>query len=799
MACSKFLQNFRSELLQRFLESFENDNQNSVFIGIGRILPWSRDTLEEIKNPSDSIPLGDDSIIPLVRDTDMDIAASKRNLFFMKQVLPRDISFLVPRYSWEEGTVYDKYRDSEELFDPRKRFFVYNETNRGVYKCLDNNNDSPSSYIPESDFLEPFITNDNYTWKLIYKIPDSVEAKFAIRGFSDLEEYIPIRYIDYFPPQGSEEELQQKTIQDNSLNGSIEFVEINPNFKNFISLDTEKCAIGKETCFVFEDALTGATSVKISTCISDHPPNNSFYLENLVFNVVGETSDLLRRVIKTSELVVETVQNEECSRYINLTFEPPLDQTIFRNTLFNIEPWIRVSGDGTSKDFLNSLGLNQAEFKANFTADNIINDIRVIDSGKNYSYAKAFFQSGITTTNNLTSPEIAAWNLNYSRFLNPILPPQGGHGNNALKELGSSDLAFLTLILGNEENKLTPINDFRQIVLVKNPILNNPLAHLRFSTELSSLLQEGTEIFDSSNSQNSGIVKRIFEYSGDGVTGFEILVEGISGSFFEAEGISFSNTTATIDKSSRFSDHYRLYEIAGTENKSILKLVITLPDGQQAFNGRPRDVVVGIGQTAGNYISPSLASGMIRRLQLVGSSNIELSLENYSGKFNIGEKLLLVPRLSSGVPSLEQCNIIEFRYEKEDSRDIGYSMTTKIEIVSQSGVDFNANSFSLDQAIYSYPDSNTDEETIGSGHLFDFVLESGTTANLEVVGARYRSFQVGDYIPYNLDGDRMFATINKVIEPEVRYDSGEVLYLNNISPIVRNSSNRDQINLVLST
>jgi hypothetical protein len=806
MACSKFLQNFRNELLQKFLDSFDNDNQNSLFIGIGRILPWSRDSIEEIKNPSDFSPLGNDDFIPPVNDTDREKANAKRNLFFIKQVLSRDISFLVSKYSWEQGVVYDKYRDDAELFDPKKRFFVYNETDKGVYKCLDNNNDSPSESVPSSSNLGPFSTSDNYTWKLMYRISDTAEAKFNIKSFSDLDEFIPVKFIDYFPPQvGNEEELEQKIIQDNSVNGSIEFVEINPEFKNFISLDREKCAIGKNTCVIFEDAMTGATSVRVSACI-EHPPNQPFYLENLVFNVVGDSSDILRRIIKTSNLVIQTVNENECARYINLTFDTPLDRMLEQNTEFNIEPWIRVIGDGIAKNSeSNSLGLNAAEFKPFFSLDGKLDNIKIVDSGKNYSYAKAIFESGITNTSNLSEGEITSWNLNYNSFLNPILPPSGGHGSNSLKELGSSDLGLFTVIRGNEENKLTPINDFRQIVLIKNPILNNPVAHLRFSTELSSLLEEGTEVSDISNPQNTGTVKRIYEYEyGDGETeGFEILLEGISGSFFESEGISFANTSATIDKSSIFSDHYRLYNIAGTENKSLLKL--TVSNNQQLFEGTPRDIVMGIGQTSGIYVKPSLASGMIRKLDLVGNK-LTISLEDYSGNFNLGEKLLVIPRDGNEVASIQDCNVIEFRYEKEESRDIGYSMTTKIEISTSEGLEMNANSFSLDQTIYSYKEETStakylSEEIVGSGHLFNFVLESGTTATLEVVGARYESFKVGDFIPYNtpLGGDIEFAIINKVIEPEVRYDSGEVLYMNNLSPIVRTSANRDQINLVLST
>lgn len=801
MSCSKFLQNFRSELLQKFVDSFENDNQNTLFIGIGRILPWSRDSIEEIKNPLDSASLGDDRDIPPVGDTDREKSSLKRNMIFMKQILPKDISFLVPRYSWESGTVYDNYRDDQELFDPRKRFFVYNETTKGVYKCLDNNKDSTSTLIPSvEDNNLPFLTSDGYTWKLMYRVSDDLESRFQIRGFGELDEFVPIRFIDYFPSsQGSNEEIQQKNFQDSAVGGSIEFVDVNQIFKDSIILDTERCAIGKNTCVLFEAAITGATSAKLSPCVL-HPPIEDNYLENLVFNAKNETSDVQRRVIRESKFV--TIFDDSgvtCNQYIEISFQPPLDVALPVNTEFDIEPWIRVIGDGTAKNGVsNTLGLNTAEFKPLFFGEsNVLDYIKVVDTGKDYSYAKAIFQGGIDYPPPSSTVDIQKWEDNYFLFLNPVLPPEGGHGSNPLKELGSSDLALLTLIQGNEENKITPTNDFRQIFIVKNPILNNPVVHLRFSTEKGESLQLGTQI---SSSSNTGIVKRIFEYSA-GTTGFEILVEGISGSFFGATSISYDGGTNTIDNSSRFSDGYKSYEIGGTENKTLLKLEI---DSRTTFQGKPRDVVMGVGATSGNFVAPSFASGMIRKLVDRGS-NLEVFLEDYSGKFNIGERLLLIPRTSSSPPTLQDSSVRFFSFEKENLGEIGYSLVTKLEI-STTDINFTQNSFGIDQAIYSYPVPESDpsvlnEQVVGSGHLFNFRIVGGQTAELEVVGARYKSFRVGDFIPYNVlqGGDIAFSTINKVVESEIRYDSGEVLYMNNISPVARTSANRDQINLVIST
>lgn len=55
-----------------------------------------------------------------------------------------------------------------------------------VYKCLDNNNNAPSTYKPTGTQLEPIKTLDGYIWKFMYSIPINLRNKF----FTD--EYIPV-------------------------------------------------------------------------------------------------------------------------------------------------------------------------------------------------------------------------------------------------------------------------------------------------------------------------------------------------------------------------------------------------------------------------------------------------------------------------------------------------------------------------------------------------------------------------------------------------------------------------------
>jgi hypothetical protein len=837
MSCSKIIQSFKSELLENYIKYFTNETSNSLFIGIGRTLPWNRNALFDLRGSDDS-ELGNDSIVPLSLDSDQEKSVLRRNMFFIKEISPNDFSFLVRNYEWESGQIYDNYRNEDQLFEePKRNFFIYNSLTKGVYKCLDNNDRSPSTVIPsEVSNSVPFQTADGYTWKLMYRLTDDQETKFGIKGFDDLNDFIPVKFIDYSPT--ITEEIQQKQFQDSSLNGSIEFVDINSEFKEYIGLDRDICTFN-DSCFLYADSPTGSTTIDIHQCTLKVGNTGAGALANLVFSAENLNGlEIQRRLIDDSKQVILQLdangasgEDGLCITYVKLHLRHPTDRFLPKETRYRIEPWIKVLGDGESDGITSNstIGLNSAEFKPVFNHESGANgvsrirSIKVIDKGKNYLYAKAFFPSAgaegstspnfvginylgpmdISTTGTTENQSIfQRWLNNSTNLLIPVLPPLGGHGSNPLKELGSSDLLLKTIFQGNEENKLTPENDFRQIFLIKNPELNNPIIHLRFDTALPEEMEIGTQIFDG---ENSGIVKKIYNYSqiggggGMGVTGFELLVDSISGSFENSSGITgLGNIGALTLSQSRFSDSYKEYKIAGTENKNLM---IVRTTNQSAFTGKVRDVAIGCGSTGSNKISPSFASGMIRNLVVVGN-NIDIFLEDFSGRFKEGENVMIVPKNSNINPSIQTGFVLGTRYQKENVLDVGYSLITKIEIQQDdSEENFDQFSFENDQLIYSYSEcpvtrKSETEEIIGNGHLFSYQILSNSTAIIEVVGAKYNAFQVGQVIPYGSSIN--CAVINKVTESEIKYDSGEVLHINNLEPVARSSSSREEVNLVIS-
>ena len=102
------------------------------------------------------------------------------NIFVIKKVTNNNVKLVLERIDWSTGYTYDYYRDDVDMLlkDDNgflvRKFYVRNKYNQ-VFKCLWNNNDSPSTDEP---YFQPgsYGTNnmfrgiDGYKWKYMYTI-----------------------------------------------------------------------------------------------------------------------------------------------------------------------------------------------------------------------------------------------------------------------------------------------------------------------------------------------------------------------------------------------------------------------------------------------------------------------------------------------------------------------------------------------------------------------------------------------------------------------------------------------------
>ena len=127
------------------------------------------------------------------------------SMLFMKRVTSDDVRMIIPRYNWQSGSIYDKYRHNIDHINPstsldaktlyESKYIVVNSEFK-VYICI-NNGENPENTNGQKSTSEPnFATTspqkatvnatDGYVWKYLFTIPPSDVIKFAT------EKYIPL-------------------------------------------------------------------------------------------------------------------------------------------------------------------------------------------------------------------------------------------------------------------------------------------------------------------------------------------------------------------------------------------------------------------------------------------------------------------------------------------------------------------------------------------------------------------------------------------------------------------------------
>lgn len=133
-------------------------------------------------------PWGDENDPPTPTEDTATIKSIYKNMFVAKKINSNDLSPVIQRVDWTTGTTYDYYRDDVNMAQKDNNgnnfynYYVKNHYDQ-VFKCLWNNNDSPSTVEP---FFEPgsYDTNniyngtDGYKWKYIYTIDTGSKVKF---------------------------------------------------------------------------------------------------------------------------------------------------------------------------------------------------------------------------------------------------------------------------------------------------------------------------------------------------------------------------------------------------------------------------------------------------------------------------------------------------------------------------------------------------------------------------------------------------------------------------------------------
>lgn len=345
----------------------------------------------------------------------------RNNIIAAKRIYSNDISYVVPRFDWVSGTVYDKYNilDTGVVTSNGPKFYVYDNINHRVYKCIDNNNGAASVNRPTSTEPFNFKTADGYTWRYLYSIPTSLRNKFLTS--------------DYIPVYTS---IQSRYYSD----GGITEVTIVKAGVGYSSANTIITVIGDgtgaELIPVIENGQIGDVIIK--------NPGRDY--TRAVIEVVSTGNGQGAEI--TAELNIGDLDSDQALVEL-LTTSGTVDSidVLQGGSEYTSDSSVKIIGDGSGATA--SLDI----------VGGVIQRIIVTNPGEKYSWAEA------VVTPQVNPPRTAqATNVQSRVNVSPYL----GHGRNAIDELNANTLMFFGSVFSDRLGDFDVVTDYRQYGLIRD-------------------------------------------------------------------------------------------------------------------------------------------------------------------------------------------------------------------------------------------------------------------------------------------------------------------------------------------
>jgi len=185
---------FRINNSEQFHESFTEASPNVYYLGLGRPQAYGTLTRGDARTNyegTDVAPVTPgDSVVGEFNTFDDLLAA--------KKITSSDVTFAVPRINWSERT-FDIYRHDygEYVTGSTSTRVTANSgattlndaiyyvltTDRNVYKCIDNNNNTNSTIEPTGTGNSIITTADNYRWKYMCTLSAGQQSNFLSTDF----------------------------------------------------------------------------------------------------------------------------------------------------------------------------------------------------------------------------------------------------------------------------------------------------------------------------------------------------------------------------------------------------------------------------------------------------------------------------------------------------------------------------------------------------------------------------------------------------------------------------------------
>ena len=422
---------FRIHNAKQFVEAFDEVSFSSggavtdssgllnsnMYLFIGKVTSWDDDSTPPA--PTDA-----------VANTHYE---NWRDMIAAKKITSSDVSHCIPRKNWTNNTSYFAYTHTEATLDSQDFYVMTTDFN--VYKCLANNDTTSAGAVGTTSTVQPtgtgtsiISTADGYKWKFMYQISAADALKFVTPN------YIPVDTVrrsngflaNTFDNSPGQNQFDVETTAASSGNGAIEVIHLTSRGAQYLGETGTLSGSPSNTSATISGSGIGLNTLSAADCIV----NSDIYFTSGDAAGQGGT-------------ITDYNQSTKVVTFSQIATAPGSGDS------YSIGPKIVISGDGQA-----------ANARATVNATGSINAVTVVAGGNNYSNATITVISNSSQANSY-NPTAAT--------LTPVIGPAGGHGSDAVKELGGFYVLTNARLEYSESNNFTTNNDFRKVGLLAQP------------------------------------------------------------------------------------------------------------------------------------------------------------------------------------------------------------------------------------------------------------------------------------------------------------------------------------------
>ena len=427
-----------SAIINNTFRKFNADNfitsigTNKVYLMIGKNTAWSGASSGEYTETSPS-----DSAIPVPIDTAVSPYLHHNDMVAAKLITSTSVSHILKRVNWTTGTVYVEYDHlQDDIID--QDFFVFTDPAYRVYKCISNYGGAQSTVEPTGVSTSIIETADHYRWKFMFEVAQADVLKFVTT------DWIPVKS----PATAG---TDQANVETAAIAGALEHIDVTAGGTGY-RLNVGTAQAGTANTITLD---SGASAV------------DDYYNNLSVFITSGTGSGQLRTV---SDYVGST---KVATVSVNWTTNP--DNTSV-NEVMPAVTITAVSGEGSG-----------ATARVSSVVGGVIKKVAMVTVGGSNTAGAV----GLATRYRSGTAAVTSGGGSGATLSVRVGPP-GGHGDNAVSELGGAFVMLNSRLIGNDGSDFPVGDDFRKVHLLVNPLLTTD------SSAATATTYDSTEIEDDS-------------------------------------------------------------------------------------------------------------------------------------------------------------------------------------------------------------------------------------------------------------------------------------------------------------